>query len=281
MTELPQNVPQKKLLVWETIQEAFVFSWNHRQVLWVWIVIGAILTGLADLVEEFSYGETGRGLTGFPYFAAIVLTPIPGLLVFALLAVYCHRTLLVYQEEENNHKIRFFFTERERKYFVWGIGITLVVLILVVPVTFVGLVIWGQISEMLQGNYWGNTYVEGLFFTLVYLLPIYYFLGRWILVFPAIAIDQEPKLGWSWKQTKDNSWRMFVLVGFLPLTVGNLWYLLSFIGLSELPVFSSFLTSFALFVFTPVEVAVISIAFRELINWTPPPQLPQSTNCEF
>ena len=71
---------------------------------------------------------------------------------------------------------------------------------------------------------------------------------------------------------------MFVFAGFLPLTVGNLWYLLlSFIGLSELPVFSSFFTSFALFVFTPVEVAVISIAFRELTNWTNLSQLPQST----
>ena len=61
------------------------------------------------------------------------------------------------------------------------------------------------------------------------------------------------------------------------MTVGNLWYLLSFVGLSEFPVSSSFLTSFLLFLFTPVEVAVISIAFRELTNWTPSSQLSEST----
>jgi cbb3-type cytochrome oxidase subunit 3 len=130
--------------------------------------------------------------------------------------------------------------------------------------------IWYQISEMFQESFSQSTFVMGLFFYGVVVFQFYYILGRWVLVFPAIAIDQEPKLGWSWKQTKGNSWRMFILVGFLPLTVGHFWYLLPFIGLSEFPVFSSFLTSFVLFVFTPVEVAVISVAFRELTNWTPP-----------
>ena len=129
--------------------------------------------------------------------------------------------------------------------------------------------IWYQISEMFQESFLESTFVMGLFFYVVVIFPFYYIFGRWVLVFPAIAIDQEPELGWSWKQTKGNSWRMFILVGFLPLTVGHFWYLLPFIGLSEFPVVDFFLGSFALFLFTPVEVAVISIAFRELTNWTP------------
>lgn len=79
MSELIQTLSQKKLPVWATIREAFGFSWDHRHVLWIWIVVGAILTGLGDLVGQFAYGEEGAGLTGFPYFAVILLTPIPGL----------------------------------------------------------------------------------------------------------------------------------------------------------------------------------------------------------
>lgn len=116
------------------------------------------------------------------------------------------------------------------------------------------------------------------FFFLIWHGPFYYLFGRWVLVFPAIAIDQEPKLGWSWKQTKGNGWRMFILVGLLPMTVGYLWWLLSFIGIPEFPVVEFFLGSFALFLFTPVEVAVISIAFRELTKWTPSESHPEEAS---
>jgi hypothetical protein len=231
---------------------------------------------LGDLVGQFAYGEEGEGLTGFPYFAVILLTQIPSLLVFALLAVYCHRTFLIYQGGET-FKLQFFFTERERKFFAWVIGIPLCALILMFPGMLAAILIWYLIIEMFPESIMESLFVLGLFFNVVILFPFYYIFGRWILVFPVIAIDQEPKLGWSWKQTKGNGWRMFVLVGFLPLTVGNLWYLLSFLGLSEFLVIDFFLGSFALFLFTPVEVAVISIAFRELTNWTPSSQLPQST----
>jgi hypothetical protein len=276
MSDLPATLSLKKLPVWATIREAFGFAWDHRYVLWRWIVAGAFITGLGDLVGQFSYGEEGWGLTGFPYFAAILLTPIPGLLVFVLLAVYCHRTFLIYHGGKDL-EIKFFFTERERKFFAWVIGVPLGAILLIFPGFLAAALIFGQISEMYQGNFLESSFVLDLLFNVMILFPLYYLLGRWILVFPAIAIDQEPKLGWSWKQTKGNSWRMFILVGFLPMTVGNLWYLLSFVGLSEFPVSSSFLTSFLLFLFTPVEVAVISIAFRELTNWTPSSQLSEST----
>ncbi len=274
MSDFIQNLPQKKLPIWATIREAFGFAWGYRRILWGWIVVGAIVTGLGGLVGEFSYGEEGWGLTGFPYFAAILLTPIPGLLVFALLAVYCHRTFLIYHGDKTLN-LRFFFTERERKFFAWIMGISLCIFLIILPGIFVGVIIWDSIIEMFPEGFWEDTIIGDLFVYGVFLFPFYYIFGRWVLVFPAIAIDQEPRMGWSWKQTKGNGWRMFVLVGILPLTVGNLWFLLSFIGLSEFPVFNSFLASFSLFLFTPVEVAVISIAFRELTNGTPSTPQPE------
>lgn len=270
MSELNQSLPQKKLPVWSTFQEAFRFSWGHRRVLWVWILLGVFLAGLVDIVNLLEYGEGDGGLTGLQYFAMILLTPIPSLLVFALLAVYCHRTFLIYQGRKNI-TLQFFFTERERKLFAWVIGIPLCVFLVILPGVMTIVFIWYQINEMFQDSFLVSTFGMGLFIDVVGIFPFYYIFGRWALVFPAITIDQDPKLGWSWKQTKGNSFRMFFLVGFLPLAVGHLWYLLPFIGLSELPVVDFFLSSFVLFLFTPVEVAVISIAFRELTNWAPSP----------
>ena len=100
MNTLPFNPSSHPLKVWPTFREAFSFAWDHRRVFWRWIVVGAFLAGLVDLVSLFEYGEEDGGLTGLPYFAIILLTPIPSLLVFALLAVYCHRTFLILRRKK-------------------------------------------------------------------------------------------------------------------------------------------------------------------------------------
>ena len=98
---------------------------------------------------------------------------------------------------------------------------------------------------------------------------ILYLFGRWSLVFPSIAVDLSGRIEWSWEQTRGNGWRMLVLVGFLPLTTAILGSLLSYLVSAPFPLVPVFLKVFAFFIVTPVEVAVVSIAFRELTNWEP------------
>jgi len=103
-----QSLPHKKLPLWDMFREAVGFAWDHRRVLWGWIVVGALLAGLGGgLFDFFEYGEEGGGLTGLQYFAVIFLPPIPSLLVFVLLAVYCHRTFLIHHGGKDL-KIRLF-----------------------------------------------------------------------------------------------------------------------------------------------------------------------------
>ncbi len=196
------------------------------------------------------------------------LAQISSLFIFALLAVYCHRIFLI-SHGEVFHQFPF-FTERELKYFLLMIGVSsLIFLLLIVPGSILAVIFWYPISDMFSEGSWERTSIGWLLFYGGIYFPFFYLLGRGILIFPAIAIDQAPNPGWSWKQTKGSAWRIFVLVGFLPMTVGNLGNLLPFMGFSEFPLFSAFLTPFVLFLFTPIEVAVLSIAFRELTNWTP------------
>jgi hypothetical protein len=77
-------------------------------------------------------------------------------------------------------------------------------------------------------------------------------------------------IGWSWKQTRGNAWRMLVLVGFLPLTTASLGSLLSYYAVpADFALLPAFLELFASISVTPVGVAMVSIAFREFTNWVP------------
>ena len=106
---------------------------------------------------------------------------------------------------------------------------------------------------------------------------ILYLFGRWSLLFPAIAVDLSGRIKWSWEQTRGNDWRMLVLVGFLPLTTAILGSLLSYGVPAPFSLVPVFLKEFAYFIVTPVEVAVVSIAFRELTNWEPAALLAEVT----
>lgn len=269
MSEIILSQPQKKLPVWATIREALGFAWDSRRVLWGWIGVGAILAGFGDLVAVYELMEKDDGLMALLFIAIDFLAQISSLFVFALLAVYCHRIFLLSHVETLN---KFpFFTERELKYFGWMFKIvcSLGFVLLIFPGTILAAIFWYPISDIFSEGSWEKTLIG---WSLVYggfLFPFWYLFGRGILIFPAIAIDRAPNPEWSWKQTKANAWQIFFLVGFLPMTVGNLGNLLPFIGFSEFPLFSAFLPPFVQFLFTPVEVAVISIAFRELTGWTP------------
>ncbi len=277
MNEIVENVSLKKLPVWATIREAFGFAWGYRRVLWGWIILGAFLTGFGDLVAVYELMDKDDGLMALFFNSIDFLAQISSLFVLALLAVYCHRIFLISPREVLN---KFpFFTRRELKYFEWmfRIGSSLCLVLLIFPGIILAAIFWYPISDMFAEGSWEKTFIGWALVYGGFLLPFWYLFGRGILVFPTIALDQTPSPAWSWEKTKRNAWRIFVLVGFIPLTVGNLGDLLLFLGLSGFPLFSAFLTPFVLFLFTPVEVAVISIAFRELTNWTPPSQLRQST----
>ena len=272
MRVLPTTLPLKKLPVWATIREAFSFVWDHRHGLWLWVVVGAALAGLASSVDpSLILGEEeveNVDLFGLKKFGVACLASMPSTLVFVVLAVYCHRAILIFSHERA-FNLQVVFTAREWRFFFWLLWVYVATLLCAIPGSITAGIFLREIGEIYTKNTWMKSILEIFLFYGVFLLPLYYIMGRWSLVFPAIAVDGLPKMGWSWKQTKGNGWRMLVLVGCIPMTIWYLSSVLPLIGLSEYPGANSFLGSFVLFLFSPVEVAVISIAFRELTNWNP------------
>ena len=265
MKILLDNPTRESLKLWPIIQEACQVAWRCRHVLWVWIFIGSCLGGFAHMFELLGDLEEikSRDNAKFILFGVMsVLGALSKALVFVLIAVYCHRAIL-FGNLGNPSNLKFFFGLRERKYFAWLLGVYFSVVVLstliAMAATFamMGVVALASMKESTLLHLLLGIAMSCLF---------YYVLGRWSLVFPAIAVDMPLDIDWSWKQTKGNGWRMLILVGFLPMIV---WILGHLLLLTECQVFSAFLTSFVLFLFTPVEIAVLSIAFRELTTWTP------------
>lgn len=89
-----------------------------------------------------------------------------------------------------------------------------------------------------------------------------YLFTRLSLVFPATAIDEKMTLQSSWALTRNNSWRLFVVIAVLP------WIISHAVGLlyrGEASGFEIVLLTCLSFALLAVEVAALSLSYRELI----------------
>ncbi len=261
-----------KLPLWATIREAWEFSWDHRRMLWKWIALGVFLSGLLGLFCNLIFTETKSiqesGWTFLFWVVSVVGIILKGL-VFTLIAVFCHRSILR-QASTESQKIVFFFTQKEKKYFCWLLGVYVLAIGLG---SLFGSTVELAISEIL-GVFmpigWQGRNIIEIFMGLISDFLIYFLIGRWSLVFPAIALERPMGLDGSWRQTKGNGWRMFLLVASLPMMFKVLGSFMFYLGGVDFLLASNFILSIFMFLLTPVEVAVLSIAFRELSGWNPP-----------
>jgi membrane-anchored glycerophosphoryl diester phosphodiesterase (GDPDase) len=88
-----------------------------------------------------------------------------------------------------------------------------------------------------------------------------YVSARLSLVFPATAIDKRPDLKWSWNLTRNNGWRMVVVVGVLPWVIGMIVGVLYRENATVLETIVLSTLGIALFA---VEIAALSLSYREL-----------------
>jgi hypothetical protein len=85
--------------------------------------------------------------------------------------------------------------------------------------------------------------------------------SRLFLVFPATAVDRRVNLKWAWRLSKNNGWRLAIVVAVLPWVLSSLvWLLYREDATVFEDVFIAFLGS-AIIVF---EVAALSLSYREL-----------------
>jgi hypothetical protein len=95
-----------------------------------------------------------------------------------------------------------------------------------------------------------------------------YFLIRLLLLLPAVAIDEPINARFVLERTRGNFWRLVALcvLSSLPLLLAY-WLIMYVFVAANLPlVIPLFLSSLLSIFFAIVNVAILSIAFRELIG---------------
>ena len=81
------------------------------------------------------------------------------------------------------------------------------------------------------------------------------------MVFPATALDRRADWRWAWQLTRNNGWRLFVVVAILPWAISQL---LALLYRAEATVIETILLSVTGIALFAVEIAAISLSYREL-----------------
>jgi hypothetical protein len=172
---------------------------------------------------------------------------------FAIFAVTCHRLVLLDPAVAIPQTIPG-WSWRETRFFLWMVGVWLICAVVAFGLAMLIANLW-----MVRGGELSPTWIEWIVF--VAKAPAVYLFARLCILFPATALDREVDLKWAWRLTANNGWRLVVLVGVLPWVLS---YAIGFLYRDEANFVEIIMLTFVGSALFAVEVAAISLAYREL-----------------
>lgn len=244
---MPAPLPVGKI-----VAGAFLIPWHNRRsfVLALALPLALLVVFTAAWRQTFdALPESDRS-----WLAALYL---PYAALFSLFAVVTHRLVLLNAASGLPQ-----WTWRETRFLAWMITVWLIYTLTTFLVVFAGMNIAAKVPGI--GVEWLHEWTEEL--TMAGKVASFYVFARLSPVFPATAVDARPTLGWAWRLTRANGWRLFLVVGMLPWVIS---YLVGFLYRAEpspLEMFALSILATALFA---VEIAALSVAYRELMKGAP------------
>ena len=145
---------------------------------------------------------------------------------------------------------------RETRFLGWTIGIGLIAAALFAPILFLTQVA----TSMEQPQVLAVTFIGGL--------PTFYVVSRLSLVLPATAIDLTPSFEWAWRASRHNGIRLMFAIGLLPLLIQML---IVFMPVTQFWLFEAAKSLVGVCAIV-VEVAALSMSYRELVRDQPAPE---------
>jgi hypothetical protein len=235
------------LSVGKVVLGAFLVPWWNRRAFAR--ALAAPLASLAVLTLSWYYANEF-----LPAFVKWLLYFLYGFL-FTLFAVTCHRLVLLGSESVTTP---FFprWSWRESRFFAWLVAICLIHMLAWYVILFPPLTVAVNVSAAARES---GTWAEWA--SSIARIPALYVFARLSLVFPATAIDKRPDLRWTWDLTRNNGWRLVVVVGVLP------WVISGLVGLlyrENATVFETIILSVLGIALFAVEIAALSLSYREL-----------------
>jgi len=250
-----QVLPAQRLPLAKIVAGALILSWERRYALLnaLWL---PLLLGVAFSVSESVWGpsswESGTAEENAQRQTALLLWTLP---LFALTVVFAVRSYRVYLlgSDEPQAVAPISWGLRETRFIFAIAGVAFVFATALFLFSGLLALVWPGVSEF-AGSRYGIALV----------LPPAYLAGRLLLAFPALASDSAEEvfqaLAQSWRITNRNGWRVVVLCVILPGVVA--WVLEQ---VSQLPVPGiTILTSIAVWLVMPVELALVALAYVSL-----------------
>jgi hypothetical protein len=256
LSDLHDGMDRRKLDVIAALREAYSGAWANlgEMVRLIWLpgslylalnVVGAMLSSESSVVLR-------------------LLIELASLMLWAIISVAWYRFILIGERPEGSYQIN--FSRREGRYLLVSLGLVM----LAVPSLLFGgppeFPPAASVSQMLASAGSAGSLL-GFFGVMLSFVSIY-FLIRLLLLLPAASIDEPFNVRMVLERTRGNFWRILALciLSSLPLLVVYAIIVALFVAI-HLPLvvallFSSLLSIF----FAIVNVAVLAIAYRELIG---------------
>jgi len=190
---------------------------NHKELLrlgWPYATIILIFSFIPENYEGFSI-----------YIAYLVLVTVTGVLGI----VGCHRVFLL-PKETVAETSTFRWSPRESNFLLSMVGIGIMSSIISIP--FYAIYFYLEYLDVFANVESGI--ILKIIFMLI-LIPVTYVVSRWSLVLPDTAVDHDNTFSWAWNVSSRHSFRLFVLIGAIPLTTNlTLEFITSFTEPSNL-----------------------------------------------
>ena len=268
---------RKKLPVFATVGEAFSGAWTHFgdliRIAWLPVLLYIAISAIYQIyflpmamVEPENMEEVMRQMENMSAHGALpIILVIASLLLYPMIAVAWHRFVLL-GERPNGAVLR--FGRRELTFVGAILAIYLLPLVPVRLVAMLGMVVWQPLGAALL--------IVGYIFVILWWM-------RMSLLLPSAAVDRGLALRDVWEMTRGNFWRIFAVIFLASLLTALLMWAIAFAlflaislsagNLASEPysagtiLFSVVMGAVTGTFILIVNVAVLSIAYRELSGW--------------
>jgi len=284
--EETQQLKSTPLPVAKIFKEALKFPFHQTRQFWIWVLILCLVSFAISFVQNYFLGVIREEIPLKVMLGiSMVLEGISVGLIFTLVAIGCHRMIIL--EEKNERWVDFFrWSNREIRFFIWSFLIYFLGMLLLLLPIFIGspnflqtgidavmeylvfmdyfLINWLIPNAWIQ-KIWIYVFTMGI--PLMEYFLFLYVLSRASLVLPATAIDEKATLSWAWDRSTGNGWRLtlmttipFIIVLCL---VGSGLDMMDFM---QPPLFwiPEFIGSAMFVLWGMLEAALLSGAYKEL-----------------
>ena len=246
MSAEKSRIPNR-LSIPKAIIGAFLITWSGRKKFSRSLAVP--LFCLVAITVSWYYGERflSKEIEWALYFLYLVF--------WSVFAVICHRIVLLDSAPATGWIPR--CTWREAKFLGW--------IVIVWSVYAVAFFTMMALPALVLANISGGIKFDQVEWLSALKIPAsilaFYLVARLCLIFPAAALEKKANLQWAWEQSRNNGWRLAVVVGALPFVISRL---LDFLYRENATVFECISLTFLGTAIFAVEIAALSISYREL-----------------